>query len=174
MDPQRFDTLTKFFLGTGIHRTLVRLLTGLPLTVTLAPIFRRKRAVHKKARRDHGIARQVRRARIFVERELQGMNGSARPVEMPGTELPLGAHYPELTRVDVKVGLWINSRPPHCLNCLTQPSVSSLREGCDEQTKSVVRSTSLCAKRPCGSHLPTLRLSRTTRLTGKYCMGTAG
>jgi hypothetical protein len=105
MDPQRFDTLTKFILGTGIHRALVRLLTALPLSVTLASLFRRKRTVHNKARRDHGIARQVRRARIFVEHELQGMDGPARPVEMATTESSVDAHYPELTRVDVMVEL---------------------------------------------------------------------
>jgi len=97
MDPRRFDTLTKSFFGTGIHRALVWLLTALLLGVTLASLFRRRRAVQKKARRDDGIARLVRRARIFVEHELQGTDGSARPVEMRRTESSVGAHYPELT-----------------------------------------------------------------------------
>jgi hypothetical protein len=97
MDPQRFDALTKSFLGTGIHPALVRLLTALPLRATLASLFLRKRAVRKKAQRDHGLARPARRARIVVEHELQGTDGSARPVEMRRTESSVGAHYPELT-----------------------------------------------------------------------------
>jgi hypothetical protein len=105
MNPQHFDALTKSFLGTGIHPALVRLLTALPLRATLASLFLRKRAVRKKAQRDHGLARPARRARIVVELELQGTDGSVRPVEMPATESPVGAHYPELTRVDVKVEL---------------------------------------------------------------------
>jgi hypothetical protein len=95
MNPQRFAALTRSFLGTGIHRALVRLLTALPLRATLASLFRRKRAVRKKARRDHGLARPARRARIVVEHELQGTDGSARPLEMPTNESSVCVHYPE-------------------------------------------------------------------------------
>jgi len=94
MDPQRFDALTKSFAGTGTCRALVRLPTALPLGVTLASLFRQKRAVCKKSRRDHGIAWQVRRA-TFVEQELQGTDGSARPLEMPTNESSVCVHYPE-------------------------------------------------------------------------------